>query len=77
MQQPPWLALVERSNGFQELEPSTKRKTNLTEMILRQIGQDGVVDRVLAEYRLILFEAKAPQPTPEVHNGALTQSRHI
>src|SRR5262249_41994502 len=30
------------------------------------------IDRVLAECRLILFEAKAPQPTSEVHAGVLT-----
>src|SRR5262249_52668064 len=49
----------------------TKRNTNLTEVVLRQIMQDRVVDGILSECRLILFEAKAPQPTPEVHNGAL------
>src|SRR5262249_50251893 len=65
----------ERTNGFQELETSTKRKTHLAEMILREIVQDVGVDRVLAEYRLILFEAKAPQPTSNVHDGALTSAR--
>ncbi len=53
--------LVELSDGFQELDPSTKRNTNLTEMVLRQVGQDCVVDCVRAKCRLILFEAKAPQ----------------
>jgi hypothetical protein len=38
-------------------------------MILREIVQDIGVDRVLAEYRLVLCEAKAPQPTSEVHDG--------
>src|SRR5215472_6352410 len=61
-----------RSNGFQELGSSAKRNTDLAEMILRQIVQNRIVDGVLAECRLILFEAKAPQPTPEVHAGALT-----
>src|SRR5215472_11810201 len=42
-------------------------------MILREIVQDVGVDRVLAEYRLILFEAKALQPTSDVHDGALLQ----
>src|SRR5262249_36908496 len=64
-----------RTNGFQELETSTKRKTHLAEMILREIVQDVGVDRVLAEYRLILFEAKALQPTSDVHDGALTSAR--
>jgi hypothetical protein len=44
-------------------------------MILREIVQDVGVDRVLAEYRLILFEAKALQPTSDVHDGALTSAR--
>ena len=63
---------TKRSNGFQELESSAQRNTDLAEMILRQIVQNRFVDGVLAECRLILFEAKAPQPTPEVHRNALT-----
>src|SRR5262249_19430457 len=63
---------TKRSNGFQELESSAKRNPDLAEMILRQIVQNRFVDGVLAECRLILFEAKAPQRTPEVHAGALT-----
>jgi hypothetical protein len=58
-----------RTNGFQELETSTTRKTHLAKMILREIVQDVGVDRILAEYRLVLCEAKAPQPTSEVHDG--------
>jgi hypothetical protein len=34
--------------------------------------QNRFVDGVLAECRLILFEAKAPQPISEVHEDALT-----
>ncbi|HEY4859515.1 MAG TPA: hypothetical protein VII14_06190 [Xanthobacteraceae bacterium] len=44
-------------------------------MILREIVKEVGVDRVLAEYWLIPFEAKAPQPTFEVHNGALPRPR--
>src|SRR5262249_22316669 len=66
-------ARSERTNGFQELETSAKRKTHPAEMILREIAQDVGVDRVLAEYRLILSEAKALQPTSDVHDGALLQ----
>jgi hypothetical protein len=65
--------IIERINGFQELETSTKRQTHLAEMILREIAQDVGVDRVFAEYRLILSEAKALQPTSDVHDGALLQ----
>jgi hypothetical protein len=55
----------ERGNRIQELEPSTKRKTPLAEMILREVVQDCFVDLAVPEYRLVLCEAKAPQPTPE------------
>jgi hypothetical protein len=36
---------------------------------LRKIVQDRGIDRVLAENRLVLTEAEAPQPTPDVHDG--------
>src|SRR5262249_32357245 len=62
-----------RTNNFQELETSTKRQTHLAEMILREIVQDVGVDRVLAQYRLILFEAKSLQATSDVHEGVLLQ----
>jgi hypothetical protein len=35
---------TECGNGFQYLEPSTKRKTQLTEMILREVRQDALVE---------------------------------
>jgi hypothetical protein len=41
-------------------------------VLRRQVRQDRVVDLVLAECRLVPFEAKAPQPIPEVDDGALT-----
>jgi hypothetical protein len=59
----------ERANGLPELETSAKRKTHFAEMIVSEIVQEIGVDRVLAEYRLILFEAKGPQPLTEVHDG--------
>jgi hypothetical protein len=52
----------------QYLELSTKWKTQLTEMIFREVGQDALVYLVLAEHRLILFEAQAPQPACHVHD---------
>ena len=60
---------TECGNGLQYLEPRTKWKTQLTEMIFREVGQDALVYLVLAEYRLILFEAQAPQPNHHVHDG--------
>jgi len=58
-----------RTNSFQELETSTKWKTHLAEMILREIVQDASFDRVFAEYYLVLCETKFPQPNSEVHNS--------
>jgi hypothetical protein len=40
------------------------------QVLRRQVRQDRVVDLVLTEGRLVSFEAKAPQPTPEVHDDA-------
>jgi hypothetical protein len=39
--------------------------------MIRQVTQNISVDRVLAECHLVLFEAKAPQPTPDIHDRAL------
>jgi hypothetical protein len=38
------------------------------EVLGRQLRQNCFIDRILAECRLVLFEAKAPQPTSEVHD---------
>ena len=40
-----------------------------------QARQDGFVDSVLTESLLILFEAKAPQPTGKVHDEVLIPSQ--
>jgi hypothetical protein len=40
------------------------------QVLRRQARQDRVVDLILAECRLMLFEAKPPQPTSDVHGGA-------
>ena len=40
------------------------RKTHLAEMILREIVQDVAVDRVFAEFRLVLREQMQPTETP-------------
>jgi hypothetical protein len=49
----------------------TKQNTNLLKVLIRQIAQDAEVDPVFAESRLILTEAEASQPTPEVDDGTL------
>src|SRR5260370_35296107 len=46
----------------------------LFQVLRRQARQDRIVNRVLAECRLILFEAEAPQPTPDVHSGVLNSA---
>jgi len=38
------------------------------QVLRRQARQDRVVDLVLAECSLVLFEAQVPQPTSEVHD---------
>jgi hypothetical protein len=41
---------------------------SILQILRRQVRQDRLIDLVLAECRLILFEAKAPQPSFDVHN---------
>jgi hypothetical protein len=43
----------------------------LLQVLFRQTRKNHLINLVLAEGPLIPFEAKAPQPTPEVHDIAL------
>ena len=54
--------------------PAMTNRTNadLLQVFLRQVRKDPFVDLVLAECRLVAFEAKAPQPISEVHDIART-----
>src|SRR5262245_58135430 len=45
-----------------------KSDTKILQVLCRQTRQDRVVDLILAECRLIFFEAKPPQPTSDVHD---------
>jgi len=47
---------------------SDRRHADVFEVRGCQLRQNCFVDRVLAECRLVLSEAKAPQPTSEVHH---------
>ena len=47
-----------------------KSDAKILQVLRRQTRQDRVVDLILAERRLIFFEAKPPQPTSDVHEGA-------
>ena len=43
-------------------------RTPSFQVLIRQIAQNVGVDRVRVESGLVLFEAQAPQPTPDVHD---------
>ena len=51
------------------------RDTKLLQVLSRQIREDGLINVVLAECPLVSFEAKAPQPSAEVHDNAQVPSR--
>ena len=49
-----------------------------SQVLIRQIAQNVGVDRVRVESGLVLFEAQAPQPTPDVHDRDCGQAlRHL
>ena len=50
---------------------SNSRHAQILEVVRRQLWQDGGVNFVLAEFRLVFVEAEAPQPPTDVHDGAL------
>jgi hypothetical protein len=52
---------------------SNKENAEVLEVLRRQIGQDRLAYLVLAERRLILPEAQAPEPDHHVHDGAPTR----
>ena len=66
---------AEQGDGIEQL---TTVSNDVDTKVLQVLGCDGRQDRlvylVLAERRLIPFEAQAPQPTPEVHKRALNAS---
>ncbi len=51
---------------------SDRNDTHLLQVLSRQAQEDRLVDLVLAECGLVAFETKAPEPIPEVHDGALS-----
>ena len=50
---------------------SNNTDTKVLQVLGCQARQDSLVDFVLAERLLIPFEAQAPQPTPDIHDGVL------
>jgi hypothetical protein len=47
----------------------------LLQVLCREVRQNGLVYLVLAEDRLILPEAQAPQPDHNVHDGAYNRGQ--
>jgi hypothetical protein len=68
------LSLRKRRDRLEEFDSRTERKTEFAEVIFLQIAKNGLVDRIVAERRQIAFESQAPQPIPEVHDGAQSPS---
>jgi hypothetical protein len=48
-----------------------KQDTKLLQVLIRQIGQDAVVYRVIAKRGPVLLKAKAPQPACHVYDTAI------
>jgi hypothetical protein len=55
---------------------SNNTNTKVLQVLGCQARQDRVVDFILAEHRLIPFEAEAPQPIPDIHDGVLIRRWH-
>jgi len=63
---------AQSSDGVKKLSAmSDNTDAQILQVVCRQTRQDRLVDLIFAECRLILFETKAPQPTPDVHHRAL------
>jgi hypothetical protein len=65
-------ASVRRAAMFEKYAAVTDRtNADFFQVLLRQARQDPLVYLVFAECGLVPFEAQAPQPSTEVHDGAL------
>jgi len=53
----------------------TQQDTEVVQVLIGQVVQNVGIDRVVAECRLILLEAKAPQPNPDIHDRVLSLPR--
>ena len=62
---------TQSSDGIQQLHTVTKRgDAKLLQVLVRQARENRLVYVILAEDRLVLPEAQAPQPDHNVHDGA-------
>ena len=65
---------MQSSDGIQQLHTVPKRRdAKLLQVLVRQARENHLVYVILAEDRLILPEAKAPQPDHNIHDGARNQ----
>src|SRR5262245_51877943 len=64
--------VTQGSDGIQQLHTVSKRRdAEFLQVLVRQARKNRLVYVILAEDRLILPEAQAPQPDHDVHDGAL------
>jgi hypothetical protein len=67
---------AQRGDSVEQLSAVPERRdAKFLQVLSRQARKNRLVDLVLAECRLIPFEAKAPQPTPDVRGGVLIPAR--
>src|SRR4029077_19439316 len=65
--------VTQSSNGVEQLHPVPEcRNAKLLQVLFRLAWKNRLVYLILAEDRLILPEAQAPQPDHNVHDGAPT-----
>ena len=70
----PARVVTQSGNGVEQLHPVPDcRDPKLLQGLVRQARKDRLVYLILAECRLILPEAQAPQPDHDVHDGAHNQ----
>src|SRR5262245_65850492 len=63
--------VTQRSDSIEQLHTVPKRRdAKLLEVLFRHARKNRLVYVILAECRLILAEAQAPQPDHDVHDGA-------
>src|ERR1700732_3781939 len=63
--------VTQSSNGVEQLHPVPEcRNAKLLQVLFRQAWKNRLVYLILAECRLRLPEAQAPQPDHDVHDGA-------
>src|SRR5277367_7162241 len=68
----------QRGYSFEEYPAMTDRtNADFLQVLLGQVREDPFVDLVVAESRLVFFEAQAPQPDHHIHQGAHNQGWRV